>query len=50
MDAIALAMFPVLLVLLLTGYPVAFALAGTALGFAVLFSDLLPVAGIALPW
>ncbi|WP_070987297.1 TRAP transporter large permease [Halofilum ochraceum] len=50
MDAIALLMFPVLLLLLLTGYPVAFALAGTALAFAVLFSDLLPMAGIALPW
>jgi tripartite ATP-independent transporter DctM subunit len=50
MDAVALAMFPALLVLLLTGYPVAFALAGTALVFAVLFSDFLPAAGIALPW
>ncbi len=50
MDALALGMFPALLVLLLTGYPVAFALGGTALIFAVLFSDLLPAAGLALPW
>lgn len=50
MDAVALAMFPVLLLFLLTGYPVAFALGGTALAFALLFSDLLPAAGIALPW
>ncbi len=50
MDAIALAMFPALLLLLLSGYPVAFALGGTAVAFALLFSDLLPNAGLALPW
>lgn len=50
MDAVALAMFPVLLLFLLTGYPVAFALGGTALAFILLFSDLLPAAGLALPW
>lgn len=50
MEYMALAMFPALLLLLLTGYPVAFALAGTALLFIVLGSDLLPSLGLALPW
>lgn len=50
MEFLALAMFPVLLLLLLTGYPVAFALAGTGLLFILIGSDLLPGLGFALPW
>lgn len=50
MEYLALGMFPVLLLLLLTGYPVAFALAGTALLFILIGSDLLPGLGLALPW
>lgn len=51
MEFAALGMFVVLLLLLLTGYPVAFALAGTALLFTLFASDLLPqVVGWELPW
>ncbi len=50
MEFLPLGMFVVLLALLLTGYPVAFALAGTGLLFTLLGSDLLPGLGIALPW
>lgn len=49
-ELMPLAMFAVLLLLLLTGYPVAFALAGTGLLFTVLGSDWLPSLGLALPW
>ena len=49
-ELLPLAMFPVLLMLLLTGYPVAFALAGTGLLFTLLGSDWLPALGISLPW
>lgn len=50
MEYLALWMFPVLLLLLLTGYPVAFALGGTALLFILIGSDLLPGLGVMLPW
>lgn len=51
MEFAALGMFVVLLLLLLTGYPVAFALAGTALLFTLFASDLLAqVVGWGLPW
>ena len=51
MEFIALGMFVVLLVLLLSGYPVAFALGGTAVLFTLFASDLLPVLlGLPLPW
>lgn len=50
MELAALSMFAVLLALLLTGYPVAFALAGTAMLFTLLGSDLLPTVGLGLPW
>lgn len=50
MEYLALGMFPVLLLLLLTGYPVAFALGGTALLFILIGSDLLPGLGVTLPW
>lgn len=47
----ALTMFAVLLLLLLTGYPVAFALGATAVLFTLIGSDLIPtVLGIGLPW
>ncbi|MEX0385960.1 TRAP transporter large permease [Spiribacter onubensis] len=49
-ELMPLAMFAVLLLLLLTGYPVAFALAGTGLLFTVLGSDWLPSLGLTLPW
>ncbi|WP_041382337.1 TRAP transporter large permease [Spiribacter curvatus] len=49
-ELLPLAMFPVLLMLLLTGYPVAFALAGTGLLFTLIGSDWLPGLGISLPW
>lgn len=51
MTYLAFWMFPVLVLFLLTGYPVAFALGGTAMLFTVLFSDLLPGLGLAVfPW
>ena len=51
MEFLAFWMFAVLLVFLLTGYPVAFALGGTAVLFTVLFSDLLPTLGLwEFPW
>jgi len=50
MEVLAFGMFALLLVLLLTGYPVAFALGGTAIAYLLLFSDLLPDLGLALPW
>ncbi|SEO44377.1 TRAP transporter large permease [Aquisalimonas asiatica] len=50
MEYLAFWMFAVLLVLLLTGYPVAFALGGTAVIFTLLFSDLLPGMGFSFPW
>ena len=51
MEYLAFWMFPLLLLLLLTGYPVAFALGGTAVVFTLLFSDLLPNLGVfAFPW
>ena len=49
-EFLPLGMFAVLLVFLLTGYPVAFALAGTGLLFIVIGSDWLPSLGVALPW
>ena len=49
-ELLPLAMFAVLLVFLLSGYPVAFALAGTGLLFTLIASDWLPGLGIALPW
>jgi tripartite ATP-independent transporter DctM subunit len=50
MEMIGFGMFALLLLLLLSGYPVAFALAGTALIYTVLFSDMLPAWGLSLPW
>lgn len=51
MEFVALGMFGVLLLLLLSGYPVAFALAATAFLFTLFASDLLPaVLGLSLPW
>lgn len=51
MEVVALGMFAVLLMLLLAGYPVAFALAGTAFLFTLFASDLLPTRlGLELPW
>ena len=51
MEFIALGMFVLLLVFLISGYPVAFGLAATALVFTLLGSDLLPaVLGLSLPW
>ena len=51
MEFSALAMFVVLLLLLLSGYPVAFALGGTAVLFTVFASDLLSaLLGVPLPW
>lgn len=50
MELLPLGMFVVLLVFLMTGYPVAFGLAGTALVFILIGSDLLPSLGIPLPW
>lgn len=45
-----LAMLPVLLLLMLSGYPAAFALGATAVLFTLLASDLLPAIGLGLPW
>ncbi|WP_290647788.1 TRAP transporter large permease subunit [Aquisalimonas sp.] len=50
MEYVAFWMFAVLLIFILIGYPVAFALGGTAVLFTLLFSDLLPNLGLALPW
>ncbi|MFV8834232.1 TRAP transporter large permease subunit [Aquisalimonas sp.] len=50
MEYLAFWMFAVLLLLLITGYPVAFALGGTAVIFTLLFSDLLPGMGFSFPW
>lgn len=50
MELLGPAMFVVLLMLLLTGYPVAFALGATACLFSLLTSDLLPGLGVTLPW
>ena len=50
MEFLPLGMFAVLLVFLVSGYPVAFALAGTALVFTLIGSDLLPSLGLPLPW
>ncbi|MCK8515592.1 TRAP transporter large permease subunit [Methylonatrum kenyense] len=44
------AMLPVLLLLMLSGYPAAFALGATAVLFTLLASDLLPGIGLGLPW
>lgn len=44
------AMLPVLLLLMLSGYPAAFALGATAVLFTLLASDLLPLMGLGLPW
>ena len=49
-ELLPLGMFGMLLVLLLTGYPVAFALAGTGLLFTLVGSDWLPGLGLSLPW
>ncbi len=49
-EILPLSMFAVLLVFLLSGYPVAFALAGTGLLFTLIASDWLPGLGVALPW
>ena len=49
MEFLAFWMFAVLLCFLLLGYPVAFALGGTAVLFTLLFSDLLPNLGV-LEW
>ncbi|MCC5858537.1 MAG: TRAP transporter large permease subunit [Ectothiorhodospiraceae bacterium] len=51
MEFLAFWMFAVLMIFLLSGYPVAFALGGTAVLFTVLFSDLLPTLGLLeFPW
>lgn len=50
MSWLAPCMFAALLLLMLTGYPVAFTLGATAVLFALLGSDLLPGLGLALPW
>lgn len=50
MEFLPLGMFALLLAFLISGYPVAFALAGTALVFTLIGSDLLPSLGIPLPW
>lgn len=50
MEFLPLGMFVVLLLFLLSGYPVAFGLAGTSLVFIVIGSDWLPSLGLALPW
>jgi tripartite ATP-independent transporter DctM subunit len=49
-ELLPLGMFGMLLALLLTGYPVAFALAGTGLFFTLIGSDWLPGLGLSLPW
>lgn len=50
MEMLPLGMFVVLLLFLISGYPVAFGLAGTALVFILIGSDLLPSWGVPLPW
>lgn len=50
MEFLPLGMFVVLLLFLLSGYPVAFGLAGSALVFILIGSDLLPSLGLVLPW
>lgn len=50
MEFLPLGMFVVLLMFLLSGYPVAFGLAGTSLVFILIGSDWLPSLGLALPW
>lgn len=50
MEILPLGMFVVLLLFLISGYPVAFGLAGTALVFILIGSDLLPSWGVPLPW
>ncbi|MEX0732715.1 MAG: TRAP transporter large permease subunit [Aquisalimonadaceae bacterium] len=50
MEYLSLWMFAVLIVFMLTGYPVAFSLGATAVLFTMFGSDLLPNMGIALPW
>jgi len=50
MELLPLGMFVVLLLFLISGYPVAFGLAGTALVFILIGSDLLPSWGVPLPW
>jgi tripartite ATP-independent transporter DctM subunit len=51
MEYLALWMFVAVVVMLMVGYPVAFALGGTAVLFTLIGSDLLPtVLGLPLPW
>ncbi len=50
MEYLALWMFVVLLLFMLSGYPVAFCLGATAVLFTLIGSDLLPNLGISLPW
>ncbi len=50
MEYLALWMFVVLLLFMLTGYPVAFGLGATAVLFTLIGSDLLPNLGFSLPW
>ncbi len=50
MEYLALWMFVVLMLFMLTGYPVAFALGATAVVFTLIGSDMLPNLGVSLPW
>lgn len=50
MDYIALWMFVCLLLLMLSGYPVAFSLGATAVLFTLIGSDLLHNLGVPIPW
>jgi len=50
MEYLALWMFLVLILFMLSGYPVAFCLGATAVVFTLIGSDLLPAMGVALPW
>jgi tripartite ATP-independent transporter DctM subunit len=50
MEYLGVWMFAAAIVLLMVGYPVAFALGGTAVAFTLIGSDLLPMLGLELPW
>ncbi|MCH8505804.1 MAG: TRAP transporter large permease subunit, partial [Ectothiorhodospiraceae bacterium] len=50
MEYLALWMFLAVMLFMLTGYPVAFALGATAVLFTLIGSDMLPNIGISLPW
>ena len=50
MEYLGVWMFAAAILLLMVGYPVAFALGGTAVAFTLIGSDLLPMLGLELPW